>query len=127
MTRTVIGWKVGAAERAALLAELPAKYPNVVADHVTLSSGVAPDASPPQDKSGEIIGEADDGAGVQAMVVRIEGTTDRPGGGTYHITWSLDRARGREARHSNDVIARHGWTLLEEPRTVALKGARFPW
>jgi hypothetical protein len=126
MARTVIGWKLDKEQRQRLLAELRPAYRDVVADHVTLVSGVDRDASPPADKAGEIIGVADDGAGVQAMVVRIDGATDRPGGGTYHITWSLDKAAGREAKQSNDVIAAQGWTPLEVPRPVSLCGARFP-
>lgn len=57
------------------------------------------------------------------MVVAISGTTDRPGGGTYHITWSL--AAGREAKESNDVIAGLGWDRLERPLAVTLAPARF--
>ncbi len=41
-------------------------------------------------------------SGVEAMVVAIDGTTDRPDGSTYHITWSL--GDGRRARESNDVL-----------------------
>jgi hypothetical protein len=126
MTRTVIGWKLDAGERADLLAAHRPAYPDVVADHVTLKSGVAADARPPPDQRGEIVGVTDDGAGVQAMVVRIDGSTDRPGGGTFHITWSLDKARGRQARQSNDVLAAQGWTPLETPRPVTLTGARWP-
>jgi hypothetical protein len=127
MTKYVVGWKVMEPERGNLLGQLPPNYPDVIADHVTLKSGVDPEAEPPADTIGEIVGVADDGAGVQAMVVRIDGTTDRPGGGTYHITWSLDKVAGREAKESNDVIAAQGWTPLSPAQRVSLKGARFPW
>jgi hypothetical protein len=70
---------------------------------------------------GEIVGIADDGAGVQALVVRIGGTTDRPGGGTYHITWSLNE--GRAAKESNDVIAASGWRTIDLPEPVTLHPA----
>jgi hypothetical protein len=52
------------------------------------------------------------------MVVRIGGTTDRPDGSTYHITWSL--RPGRQAKESNDVIARHGWREVHPPVPVTL-------
>ena len=68
----------------------------------------AADAPLPPEADGEIVGRADDGSGVEAMVVRLGGTTDRPDGSTYHITWSL--ADGRRAKESNDVIAARGWT-----------------
>ena len=48
-----------------------------------------------------------------AMVVTIDGTTDRPDGSTFHITWSLDKSKGREARESNDVLKERGWTSFD--------------
>ena len=52
------------------------------------------------------------------MVVRIGGATDRPGGGIYHITWSLNE--GRAAKESNDVIAALGWRAIDLPEPVTL-------
>jgi hypothetical protein len=121
--RDVIGWKLDRAQRTQLLEARPATYANVVADHVTLAARAAPDAPLPEETAGEILGRADDGEGVEAMVVAISGTTDRPGGGTYHVTWSL--AAGRAAKESNDVIARHGWDRFERPIAVTLLPARF--
>lgn len=120
---SVIGWKLDPAQRAELLLMFPPIYPNIVADHVTLRSKAAEDAALPDEKDCEIVGRADDGAGVEAMVVRIMATTDRPDGSTYHITWSL--ADGRQARESNDVIAALGWNPFDLPTPVALTPARF--
>jgi len=113
-----IGWSLDRRQREALLKRFPPRYEQAVADHVTLKFGDAA-ARLPTETSGEIVGEADDGAGVQAMVVRIAGTTDRPDGSTYHITWSL--APGREAKESNAVIARLGWRSLDAPVEVSLE------
>ena len=120
---SVIGWTLDPKQRAELLLMFPPEYAEAVADHVTLRSKAAADAALPDEKDGEIVGRADDGAGVEAMVVRINGTTDRPDGSTYHITWSL--AEGREAKESNDVIAASGWTQFDLPTPVALAPARF--
>src|SRR6185503_13334554 len=111
-------------QRKELLQQFPPKYPNVIADHVTLQSKASDLAPLPKEDLGEIVGRADDGKGVEAMVVRIAGTTDRPDGSTYHITWSL--AEGREAKESNDVIAARGWTELDLPMPVKLLPAHFP-
>jgi hypothetical protein len=119
----VIGWKLDNNERGKLLASFAPVYANVVADHVTLAAGVAADARPPQDTTGEIVGRADDGAGVEAMVVSIAGTTDRPDGSTYHITWSL--AEGRKAVESNEIIARLGWKPLPETIPIRLFGNKL--
>jgi hypothetical protein len=118
-----IGWALDRGERAALLQRFPPRYPNAVADHVTLKFGDA-EAKLPAETEGEIVGEADDGQGVQAMVVRIGGTTDRPDGSTYHITWSL--GPGRQAKESNDVIARHGWRAFAAPVPVKLTPQAYP-
>jgi hypothetical protein len=123
---SIIGWKLDPEQRKELLMQFPPRYAQVVADHITLASRVAEGAQPPSETTGEIVGRADDGEGVEAMVVRIGDTTDRPGGGTYHITWSLDETRGREAKESNDVIGRIGWTPLELPMPVLLAPACWP-
>jgi len=117
MSNGFIGWALDRTEREALLARFPPRYATPVADHVTLKFGDAA-ARLPTETEGEIVGEADDGRGVQAMVVRIGGTTDRPDGSTYHITWSL--AAGRQAKESNDVIRERGWRRLDAPVPVKL-------
>jgi hypothetical protein len=116
-THFYTGWLVDPAAREALLGRIPPRYGIVVAHHVTLKFGDDA-AAPPGETTGEIIGEADDGSGVQALVVAIAGAPARPDGGTFHITWSL--AEGRAARESNEVIAARGWTALPSPIPVRL-------
>jgi hypothetical protein len=120
----VIGWALDPEQRSELLLQFPPRFAEVVADHVTLATKVSRKAELPGEQTGEIIGRIDDGEGVEAMVVSIGGSTDRPGGGTYHITWSL--APGRRGRESNDVIARLGWRPVELPMPVRLIPARWP-
>ena len=115
--RVFVGWTVAAAERAELLKRFAPRYAEVVADHVTLKLGQT--IKLPTETEGLIVGEADDGEGVQAMVVEIGGTTDRPDGSTYHMTWSL--GPGREAKESNDVIRERGWRPLAQPVSVRLE------
>lgn len=117
-----IGWALDRTEREALLARFPPRYVSPVADHVTLAFKPA-HPKLPTETAGEIVGEADDGRGVQAMVVRIGGTTDRPDGSTYHITWSL--ADGRRAVESNDVIRERGWRPFPAVVPVRLEPRLF--
>lgn len=124
--RHVIGWSLDRSERGRLLGRFPPAYPDIVADHVTLAAHRGRQAPLPRETSGEIVGVADDGKGVQAMVVRVGGTSGRPDGSTYHVTWSLDRSRGRKPVESNHVIAECGWRPLPEPVPIKLKPARFP-
>jgi hypothetical protein len=119
-----IGWEMDRAQRDALLQHYPPHYERTVADHVTLKFGTAKDVQPPREAVAEIVGFVDDGEGVQAAVVEIDGTTHRPDGSTYHITWSL--GDGREAKESNDVIAARGWTALAAPVKVTLHPRRWP-
>jgi hypothetical protein len=121
--RTVIGWKLDRDQRKELLQQFPPQFSEVVADHVTLAARVNAGAELPSEQHAEIVGRIDDGEGVEAMVVSLGGTTDRPDGSTYHITWSL--TPGRSAKESNDVIARLGWTPIELPMPVKLTPARF--
>lgn len=111
------GWLLDVDQREALLSRFPPRHARVVAHHVTLKFGDET-AQPPGEVTAEIIGEADDGVGVQALVVAIDGDARRPDGGTFHITWSL--ADGREARESNRLIAEHGWTAVVPPVPVIL-------
>jgi len=119
-----LGWSVDRAQRAMLLRQFPPAYAKVVADHVTLRAHADATDPLPEAQHAEIIGRVDNDQGVEAMVVRIAGTTERPGGGTYHITWSL--ADGRRAVESNDALEELGWASLPEPIPVKLKPARFP-
>ena len=120
---SVIGWKLDREQRKELLQQFPPKFRNVVADHVTLQAKAAAGASLPEETLGEIVGRVDDGRGVEALVVSIGGTTDRPDGSTYHITWSLED--GRKAKESNDVLAAQQWELFDLPMPVKLQPARF--
>ena len=124
MAARFTGWEVDRHERDALIQHFPPAYPNVVADHVTLEFGPKGRPQIPGETQAEIVGFADDGAGVQAAVVAIGGTTARPDGSVYHITWSL--ADGRQARESNDVIAQRGWTPLPAPVAVHLHPRGWP-
>ncbi len=122
--RSVVGWKLGRGQRAELLERLPPKYRNVVADHVTLTARVADDTPLPDQVAAEAVGHIDDGQGVEALVVSIGGTTDRPDGSTYHITWSLGPRR--RAKESNDALANTPWQPLPEPIPLELSPARWP-
>ena len=120
---TVTGWKLPEVERELLLRRFPPKYEKVVADHVTLRVGATPDTPLPNKPQAQVVGRADDGASLECLVVELDGTTDRPDGSTYHITWSLGPQR--KARESNDVLRDHGWTYIEAPIPVDLEPARF--
>jgi hypothetical protein len=120
---TVTGWKLPREERETLLQRFPPRYDNVIADHVTLRVGATPETPLPLKPEARIVGRADDGESLECLVVELDGTTDRPDGSTYHITWSL--SPGRKARESNDVLRDKGWDHLDAPIDVDLEPVRF--
>ncbi len=119
-----IGWLLDETDRDTVLARFTPAWPDVIAHHVTLASKSTDPL--PTATAGEIVGHVNDGEGLQALVVAIEGSTDRPGGGTYHITWSLDKARGREAKQSNDVLRERGFDRLDAPIPIRLIPSELP-
>ena len=120
---TVTGWKLPRDERERLLQCFPPKYENVIADHVTLRTGATPETPLPKKNTARVVGYCSDGDSLECLVVELDGTTDRPDGSTYHITWSL--GAGRKARESNDVLRDKGWERVDRPIDVELDPARF--
>jgi len=120
---TVTGWKLPSEDREALLQRFPPRYEDVIADHVTLRVGATSATPLPRKVDARIVGRADDGKSLECLVVELDGTTDRPDGSTYHITWSL--GPGRKARESNDVLRDQGWEHVPAAMDVVLQPARF--
>lgn len=102
------GWELPDAERTRLLSLFAPEFSDVIAHHVTREFGLPEGSAVPDGDTGVVLGIASNGTSVQALVVEINGTTRRPDGKVYHVTWSLDRALGAKPAHSNDVIAL-GW------------------
>jgi hypothetical protein len=122
----VTGWKLPRdGERDSLLESFPPTYERVIADHVTLQAGASEDTPLPREVGAQVVGRANDGSSLECLVVEIEGTTDRPDGSTYHITWSL--GPGRMAKESNDVLRERGWQRIDRPIPIELEPAKFKW
>ena len=83
----------------------PPKYPDFIGHHITLKFGLDKKelAAPLPDRV-SVVGYVDDGEGLEALLVALNGDIDRPDGSRYHITWSLDRSLGRKPVHSNNII-----------------------
>ena len=118
MNRSNHPWELDDAERAALLEQFPPIWPDIYAHHVTCGGS---DEICLQDvETGRIVGIVDDGNGLQALVVEINGTVHRPDGSLFHITWSLDRSRGRKPVDSNDVLKNLVWDRIDPPVAIKL-------
>ena len=121
----VIGWKLDRGQRRELLERFPPRYADVIADHVTLKTNSQREELPGPAEAA-IVGRADDEDSLECLVVTINGTTDRPDGSTFHITWSLDKSKGREARESNDVLKERGWEALGTTIPIEIEPKRWP-
>jgi hypothetical protein len=126
------GYLLPESERDRLLGLFKPCYERLIAHHVTLAFGVDETYEIPSIEKACVVGSADDGTGVQALIVEINGTYHRPDGSKYHITWSL--AEGRKAVESNDILK--SWpflgsmqrcSVLFEPTEVQLEPRFFPF
>lgn len=97
------GYELTDQARAELLAHIEPMHPDVIAHHVTHEFGIYEEL-PPDTDTVRVTAVASDNK-VQAAIVKVNGTTQRPGGGFYHITVSLDRAAGAKPVDSNTLIA----------------------
>ena len=133
-------YELDADSKRQLLAAIPPKYPNVVADHITQHFGV-PEGTPiPEPKSVKVIGVADDQRGLQGLVVEVDGERTRPDGKPFHITWSLDaskmapaefdaapigkqKAKTYRPAHTNRMVELGSHTtMLEQPIEIKVTG-----
>lgn len=94
--------------REKLLESFAPKYPDVIAHHITHKYGANETDLPPMPNQVRVTGYHDSGA-IEVLVVAVDDARHqkRRDGETpryYHITLSLDRAKGVEPKHSNDVL-----------------------
>lgn len=117
------GWMLPDTERARVLEAFPPKYPCAKASHVTHALD---DKTIPADAEVVIVGHADDGQGMEALVCMVDGDIHRPDGGIYHLTLSHTKNRG--AKEANAVVA-EGWegvTPMEvDARGFMSKGSTY--
>lgn len=90
--------------RDQLLTRFPPKYPTVVAHHVTVKFPASAEDAPPAPAKLAVVGYADSGDGLEALVVSVGGKIERPDGSNYHVTWSLDPAK-YSPKDSNALVS----------------------
>ena len=112
-------------DRSRLAQHFPPKFPEFIGHHITYAVGVPTDSDLPETQTIHVVGYACDEAGIEALVVEVDGTTRRPDGRTFHVTWSLDRDAGFKPVKSNELIANHGFTRLASPINIDAKPKFF--
>jgi hypothetical protein len=104
MKKGYIAFEVSDKSRTELSAIFRPIYSKWIGHHVTYKFGTT---------DAKVIGYANSGDGVECLVVKINGTSVRPDGGTYHITWSL--SANRKPVESNNLLKDKGYTVLVNP------------
>lgn len=108
------GYELSENSRNKLRNIFPPQYTEFLGHHITEKFGVSdPDETPKQPTSAKVVGYVNDNTGIEGLLVEINGTTKRPDGSSYHITWSLDREKGYKPVHTNKII--HEATRLKSP------------
>jgi hypothetical protein len=87
------------------LSELyPPTYPDFIGHHITYQFPAWSTDALPEISSAEVVGIVANGVSLEAFIVKVDGTTTRNDGDTYHITWSLDKSAGIKPKDSNALI-----------------------
>lgn len=95
-----------------LVRRFPPKYSKFVGHHVTVQFGVPKDTPPPEPADVVVHAYADTEDGLEALIVTVNGTWDRPDGSKYHITWSLDPTRYKPV-DSNKLVSGNRYTPID--------------
>ena len=97
---------VAPVDRDKLAERFPPKFPELIGHHVTFRFGVRPD---PDISYGAhvpvmLIGYSCNDDGLEAFTVSVNGSTHRPDGKIFHLTWSLDRSKGFKPVDSGALV-----------------------
>jgi len=91
--------------RTYLEAKFPPRYSKFVGHHVTIEFGVPRDTVPPTAaEEVKVLGRIDSGDGLEALVVSVNGSRERPDGKAFHITWSLEPEK-YSPKDSNELLS----------------------
>ena len=105
-------FELSAESRSKLARDFPPKFSDFIGHHITYRRGAKSDQPLPEATTFKVVGYACDPMGIEALVVEVDGSTTRPDGNTYHITWSLDKDAGFKPVNSNDLVAK-GWEKVK--------------
>ena len=118
-------FEVSGASRSHLASVFPPKFSEFIGHHITYRFGVKSDEPLSQATSFRVVGYACDDTGLEALVVEVDGSTVRPDGKTFHITWSLDRGAGFKPVMSNDLISKNGYEKISNPINITATAKFF--
>ena len=116
--------------RATLAEAYPPQFEKFVGHHVTYNFGASDTDDLPPAGEYYVVGYAYEkerrinGSGIEALVVSIDGTVNRPDGKVYHITWS--HGSSYAAKDSNRIV-QAGWKRIDEPVQIYMEPTFIPF
>ncbi len=103
---STVCYEIDKESKAMLMEKFPPKYPEAKYDHITVCVGGL-DAVPPEAaEKVEVVGIADDGNGIEVLIVNVNNFSTRKDGKPWHITASYDSSKLAPAAF--DVYAKPG-------------------
>lgn len=117
------GYEIEPGSRQKIMDLFPPKYPDFLGHHITEQFGVKDGEAPPQPKRVLLIGYIDNGEDVEGFLVEVDGEVNRPSGGKYHLTWSIDRSKGAKPVHTNMYVDEA--TMLKRPIEIDVDSKFF--
>ena len=106
-----------AGEREELLKRFPPTYPRVIADHISAEALGMMQLVKEGPAIGKIVGQADH-AGLQCLVVSVNGSELTGDGTPFHISWSAEP--GVKTSQAGEIVRKNGFTRLDKPIPIDL-------
>ena len=97
--------------RDTLEKRFPPKYEKFIGHHITYQFGVPADNETPPPAHVKVVGYIDSGDGLEALVVAVNGSSTRPDGQIFHITWSLNPDKYKPV-DSNQLLKQKRFTII---------------
>ncbi|MBQ8750601.1 MAG: hypothetical protein IJZ30_03065 [Alphaproteobacteria bacterium] len=117
---STVCYEIDKDSKAMLMEKFPPKYPEVKYDHVTICMGGLEAQTPEPAEKVEVVGIADDGNGIEALIVKVNDLAVRNDGKPWHITASYDTSKLAPAEF--DVFAKPGKEKAKPYKPVTSNG-----
>ncbi len=108
-------WMVDQYSKTQILNIFGQKHPDLIGHHITYMFGKQ--AVLPNTAIINLIGHCITET-IECFIAEIDGSVVRPDGGIYHLTWSLDKAKGAKPVDSNRAIETNGFKHLTNPISI---------
>lgn len=103
---STVCYEIDKDSKAMLMEKFPPKYPEAKYDHITICMGGLGAPLPEPAEKVEVVGIADDGNGLEALIVKVNDSATRKDGKVWHVTASYDPSKLAPAAF--DVFAKPG-------------------